>query len=663
MPRLIEIEDLARIRYLGDPQITPDGKRVAYVVTEVDLAAKAYRSAIWVAPTNEGKPRRFTTGTTKDTSPRWSPDGTRLAFLSDRDGTTQLYVMPASGGEPERLTDLKHGVTDPVWSPDGAWIAVTSKIGPEGIVLRADETDEDRQREAERSDVKVIRSLRYKFDGEGFFDERRRHIVLIPSSGGQPRQLTDGDWDDSQPAWSPDGTHVAFVSNRNDDRDRSTRTDIWVTPLDGGEPWRVTDGNGVYNTPAYSPDGAWLAYVGNPVIPPYGPTTLASVWLTPATGGPARNLTEALDREVQNRLTYDQGYSVALQRPLWAADSQSLIISVSDHGNMPLLRVGLDGEIITLLGGERAIPNASIAADGTIAFLATSPTQPLEVFVASATGENERELSRANAAFLEEVTIVPAERFTYPAEGGVEIDAWLLKPPGFDPKTRYPMVLQIHGGPHSMYGTGFYHEMQLLAARGYVVLMTNPRGSIGYGQEFVSAAMGDWGGLDYRDLMAGVDYVLKMGFVDPERLAVMGGSYGGYMTNWIVTQTDRFKAAITDRSTCNRHNLFGTSDIAWTYSPWEFKGTPYDNPDFYLERSPITYVDRVTTPVLILHCEEDHRCPIEQGEQWFTALRYLGKEAVFVRFPGESHDLSRTGRPDRRVARLQWIVDWLAEHL
>ncbi|MDI3340033.1 MAG: S9 family peptidase [Sphaerobacter sp.] len=663
MPRPIEIEDLARIRYLGDPQIAPDGQRVAYVVTEVDLEEKCYRSAIWVATADGSERVRFTAGQRKDTSPRWSPDGRRLAFLSDRDGTTQLYVMPSDGGEPERLTDLKYGVADPVWSPDGAWIAFTSKVGPEGPVQQADETEEDRRRAAARSDTKVIRSLKNRLDGEGFFDERRRHIFVVSATGGPPRQITDGDWDDTQPAWSPDGRAIAFVSRRGEDRERTTFADVWVAPLDGSEPRRITPGDGTYGTPAFSPDGAWIAYTGNPVVPPYGPTTLTGLWVAPAAGGEARNLTAALDREVGSTIICDQYYAVALQRPLWLPDGSGLLVPVSDRGMVPLMRVSLDGEITAVLTGDRAVENVSLARDGRIAFLASAPTRPLEVFVAEADGSGEREVSHANDALLAEVTVVPAERISYPAEGGVEVGGWLLKPPGFDPSRRYPLILQIHGGPHGMYGSVFFHEMQVLAARGYVVLMTNPRGSTGYGQAFVSAAMGDWGGIDYRDIMAGVDYVLGLGFIDEQRLGVTGGSYGGYMTNWIVTQTDRFKAAVTQRSTCNRFSLFGTSDIAWSYSPWEFGGTPFDNPTLYLERSPITHVKNVTTPILILHSEQDLRCPIEQAEQWFAALRYLGKEAVFVRFPEESHGLSRSGRPDRRVERLRWIVDWFAEHL
>ena len=663
MTRPIEIEDLARIRYVGDPQISPDGQRVAYVVTEVDLEGKRYRSAIWLATVDDGERTRFSAGAARDTAPRWSPDGHRLAFLSDRDGTVQLYAMPADGGESERLTDLKYGVADPVWSPDGTQLAFSSKIGPEGMVLLSEQSEEDRKREAEKSDVKVIRTIKYKFDGEGFLGDLHRHLFVVAMAGGRPRQLTEGDWDDSQPAWSADDSEIAFVSNRTPDREMNSLADIWVAPLDGAEPRRVTHSDGAYATPAYSPDGQQLAFTGFPIAPPHGPTTLAGLWVVPTAGGEARNLSATLDREVGNTLASDAHYIVTVQRPLWSADGASLTVPISDRGDVRVVRVGLDGEIQTVLSGERDIVSVSRATDGRLAFAACNATQPIEAFVAEADGSGERELSTANTDFLQEVEIRPAEHFTYTGERGQELDGWLIKPPGFRQGVRYPLLLEIHGGPHGMYGNTFFHEMQILAAAGYVVLYTNPRGSTGQGQQFVSAAMGDWGGIDYRDIMAGVDHVLGLGFIDEQRLGLTGGSYGGYLTNWIVGQTNRFKAAVTDRCTCNRFSQFGASDFAWSSGPWEFGGTPYDNPSGYMERSPITYVKNVTAPMLIIHSEQDHRCPIEEGEQWFVALRLLGKEAEFVRFPNESHGLSRAGRPDHRVERLERMAGWFAEHL
>lgn len=663
MPKPIEIEDLAQIRYLGDPRISPNGKRIAYVQTEIDRKENGYKTAIWLVNTDGSERRRFTSGEKKDSSPRWSPDGRRIAFISDRDGKSQLYVMAADGGEAQRLTDLKSGAADPVWSPDGSKIAFTSKVGPEGMVLLAEETDEDRKREEAKSDVKIITTLRYKLDGEGFLDERKRHIFVVSASGSRPEQVTSGDWNDVQPAWSADGGLIAFVSNRGEDHEYANDTDVWVQPLDGGEARRISPGDGRYGDPGFSPDGAWISYTGNAIEAPYGPTKLSGLWIAPAADGGARNLTASLDREVGGGVSTDTHISVAGQRLIWSADSTAIYGLMADRGAEHVVCIGLDGEMTTLLGGEREIPNFSLANDGTLAFLSSTPDKPLEVYAADPSGGNERQLSQANTDWLAGVTSVPAEHFTYEGEGGQEIDAWLMKPPGFNPEVKYPLVLQIHGGPQGMYGYSFFHEMQVLANRGYVVLFSNPRGSTGQGQEFVSAALKDWGGIDYRDLMTAVDRVIEMGFVDPTRMAVMGGSYGGYMTNWIVGQTDRFRAAITMRSTCNRVNHYGTGDVIWSYGHWQFGSTPYDDPTLFVERSPLTYVKNVKTPMLIIASEQDYRCPIEQSEQWFTALKIQRKEAMFIRFPNESHGLSRGGRPDHRIERLQHMVDWLGSHL
>ncbi|HET7037291.1 MAG TPA: S9 family peptidase [Thermomicrobiaceae bacterium] len=665
MPRPIEIEDLARIKYAGEPRISPDGTRVAYVVTEVDLPGKRYQSAIWLANADgTGQPRRFTAGESKDTAPRWSPDGERLAFLSDRDGKNQLYVLALAGGEAVQLTDLKHGVADPAWSPDGGRLLCSSKIGPEGPVRLSEQSEEDRKREAERSDVKVIRALKYKLDGEGFLGDLRRHLFAVPAEGGALHQLTEGDWDDSQPAWAPSGGLIAFASNRTDDRERNTVMDIWVLPAEGGEPRRVTQSDGAYGQPAFSPSGGTLAFTGHEFSTEYGPNTIDRLWVAPIEGGQPQAVTGALDREVGNTVASDVHYSAAPQRPVWASDGRSVYTLVSERGDVPLVRVSLDGEITTVVGGEREVVNFSVAGNGTIAFLASDLAHPLEVFTCDADGGDERQLSVANAAWLDEAAASAGERFTVTTADGAELDAWLLRPPDFDASKRYPMVLEIHGGPHGMYGSGFFHEMQLLAARGYVVLFSNPRGSTGAGQEFVAAAMGDWGGVDYRDLMAVVDAALEREpAIDPARLGVTGGSYGGYMTNWIVTQTERFKAAVTMRSTVNRHNLVGTSDLVWSYAESEFGGNVYEQPELYHARSPLSYIRNVNTPLLIMHSENDYRCPIEQAEQLFTALRLQGKEAEFVRFPNESHGLSRGGRPDHRVERLERMLGWFDRYL
>ena len=663
MTRLMEIDDLGKVNYVGDPRISPDGSRVAYVVTQADIPGKAYHSAIWIAAADGSTNRRFTYGSAKDSAPRWSPDGRNLAFLSDRSGTIQLYVMPADGGEPCKLTDLKYGVADPSWAPDGSRLAVTSKTGPEGMILLSRQTDDERKRELEQSDVKVIRTLKYKFDGEGFLGDLHRHLFVVSVNDGTTTQLTDGDWDDANPVWSPDGNQIAFASNRTDDREFNRFVDIWIADVEDGNCHIVTPSDGQYATPSFSPDGTRIAYSGFPISEQYGPNTISELWVQPLEQGKGKSISEEIDREIGGTSISDAHYVAPPQHPVWSSDGASLYAIFGDRGSTALGRFTSSGKCVRLVDGPREVLNFSVSDSGNLALVISDSTHPFEVFTCAADDTNLRQVSHANDELLADVAVSDPERFVVTTDDGDQLDNWLMKPPGFDPSQRYPLILEIHGGPHGMYGDTFYHELQVLAAKGYLVLYSNPRGSTGAGQEFVNAAAGDWGGVDYRDLMTVVDQVVQRDYVDTNRLGVTGGSYGGYMTNWIITQTNRFKAAITMRSTCNRHNLFGTSDMVWSYASWEFGGSAYDRPEFYLERSPLTYIKNVTTPVLIMHSENDYRCPIEQGEQLFVALKLHRKEVEFIRFPNESHGLSRTGRPDRRVERLERMVGWFDNHL
>ncbi len=663
MPRPIEIRDLGKIKYVGDPQISPDGSMVAYVVTEADIAGKKYQSSIWLAATDGSWNRRFTQSKSKDSAPRWSPDGRKLAFLSDRAEKSQIFVVPLDGGESQQITDLKNGVAELTWSPDGSRVAFSSKIGSEGPVSLSKQTPEERKRDEEKSDVKVIRSLRFKLDGEGFLGDLKRHIFTVPAEGGDIEQVTTGDWDDAQPGWSHDGSHIAFVSNRTDDREFNRVADIWTVDVARGDCHQLTKSDGQYMTPAFSPDGTQIAYVGNPLSKEYGPNTMSALWVQSLDGGEPKNISRSVDRDISGTAISDAHYVAPAQIPVWTRDGSAIVVNYADRGNVPVARFTLGGEVKTLVNGQREILNFSMANDGTLALLISDTTHPFEVFVAGADGGNERQLSHANDDFLAEISMAEVKSFTVTTTDGVEIDSWLLMPPGFDESRKYPLILEIHGGPHAMYGNSFYHELQVYAAQGYAVLYCNPRGSTGGGQQFLNAAAGDWGGVDYQDIMAVVDHVAAFPDIDASRLGVTGGSYGGYMTNWIITQTDRFKAAVTQRSTCNRHNLWGTSDLVWSYASWEFSGTAYERPEYYLERSPLSYVQNVKTPTMIMHSENDLRCPIEQGEQWFVALKLHGVETEFIRFPNESHGLSRTGRPDRRVERLERAVDWFDRYM
>jgi len=646
--RAMTPEDITRIVWVSDPQISPDGARVAFVATTLSEDKDEYLSQVWVVDADGGPSRRFTAGPKRDAEPRWSPDGRRLAFVSERGPNKkgQLYVMPADGGEPVRLTDLKAGVTNPVWSPDGARLCFLSRVGG------WDEPDSEEEKRKSRP-ARVITTLKYKFNGEGFVYDRRPHLFVVAADGGTPTQITDGDYADADPAWSPDGRLIAFSSARHDDRDHDDGSDIWVVAAEGGEPRRVTDAAGPAGHPSFAPDGRTLAYLGRRKLNDFGGNVQA--FTVSVDGGPPVCLTESFDRSC----------AALPVSPTWAPDGRSVIVAAEDRGAVVLHRASASGGVglAPIVAGERVITGYSMARDGRLAFAATDPMCPAEVFVADADGGVERRLTDLNQGWRAEVALSRPERFRF-RRAGFEIDVWVMKPFGFHEGARRPALLNIHGGPHAQFGHGFFDEFQVYAGAGYVVVYTNPRGSQGYGEAFTRAVVGDWGGGDYADVMAALDEALtRHAVIDPLRLGVMGGSYGGFLTSWTIGHTDRFKAACSERAVNDQWGMFGTSDIGHIFNKVELGVLPWEDLGPYVERSPISYVKNVTTPLLILHSEDDLRCPMGQAEQLFIALKKLRKDVTFVRFPDETHELSRSGKPRHRLARFRFILDWFARHL
>jgi dipeptidyl aminopeptidase/acylaminoacyl peptidase len=642
--------DLTRIRFVSDAQVSPDGRAVAFVVTTLSEERDEYLSQIWLVDTAGGEPRRFTAGPRRDTAPRWSPDGARLAFVSEREDRKkkgQLYVMPATGGEPVRLTDLRHGVSAPEWSPDGTRLAFVARVG--GWVEPESEEEKRKSRPP-----RVITALKYRFNGEGFTYDRRPQIFTVAADGGEPRQVTEGDYDHVDPAWSPDGRALVFASARHDERDHDDASDIWLIPAEGGTPRRLTRTDGPAGHPAFSPAGDAVAYLGRASRNAFGRNV--RLFTVPVAGGAPECRT----------LGFDRSCGPLGVQPVWSGDGHALTIAAEDQGTLGLFRVESgDGPPRRVVAGERVVVSYSASRDGSVlAFTASEPGAPAELFVCGADGGGERRLTDLNRAFTREVTLARPERFRF-ERAGFTVDAWIVKPHGFEAGHRYPLLLNVHGGPHAQYGYPFFDEFQVQAGAGYGVLYANPRGSQGYGEAFASAVVGDWGGGDAADVQAALDLALRrFDWIDPERLGLLGGSYGGFMTSWIVGHSKRFRAACSERAVNVQTSMFGTSDIGFVFNQVELGGVlPWEDIAKYLERSPLTYAKDITTPLLILHSEDDLRCPIEQAEQLFVALKTLRREVVFVRFPDENHELTRSGKPRHRLERFRILLEWFAKYL
>jgi len=644
-------EDVCALTSVGDLRLSPDGLRVAYVVNGIDREENGYRSAIWVAPLDGSEePTQLTAGTRSDSSPRWSPDGRWLAFVSNRDGETEtaheeLYVLPANGGEPRRLTDGKEGVESIAWSPDSRRIAFARRVRDEAY------EEEDERRRAPRRFTRVF----YKLDGVGWTGDRRKHIFVVDLEGSE-RQLTDGDCENGEPAWSPDGRRLVFTSSRGDRWDVELIEALYELDVDaeGSEPRRLTQPDESANLASFSPDGALIAYVHTPedgTVPHH-----SQIAVIRPDGSDRRVLTASLDRQC--------GPYPVVREPVW--DGDRVTFRVEDRGNVHLYAVAADGSGAPelLVGGEQTIGLYDLH-DGKLLYTATTHMRPSELFDKDGT-----QLTSVCDAFVAERELAAVERFTATSSDGTEVDAWLVRPPGFEEGKRYPVLLTIHGGPFTQYGTGFFDEVQVFAGAGYCVLFSNPRGGSGYSEAWGRAIRGSgddagpgWGTVDYEDLMGVVDTALeRFPFLDAERLGVLGGSYGGYMTSWIIGHTKRFKAALSERAVNHLVSAFGSSDVFWVFER-QFGGPMWENVDEWLRMSPATYAREIETPVLIVHSENDLRCNVEQGEHLFTLLRLLGKDVEMLRFPSEGHELSRSGSPVHRVLRFEAVLEWFGRYL
>src|SRR5438874_13714 len=673
-PRGITPEDYFSFEFVSDPNVSPDGRLVSYVVTKIDRAQNRRNSSIWMAATDgrSRAPWQFTTSPQSSNSPRWSPDGKWLAFLSSRPGSdsttptptaspapaagptpaaaagatssdqprNQVYLLAMNGGEAKRITNLKNGVSVFRWSPDGTRLVVVSRLGP----------SDNRTEGRDRSDVRHYRNSSYKFNDTGWFDDRRTHLWVIDVKTSNAKQITEGnDWNDSDPQWSPDGKRIAFVSNRTGkEYDENRNTDVWVINVDDSERLtKISDHDEADNQPRWSPDGKWIAFTGE-----IHDRDHPKIWLAPSTGSSASVL-------AANDLDLIPG---GLE---WSEDGKSIYFETGVKGENHLFRVDVPAKTVAQVTfGPRAVRAVDFNfAGGKMVYLANDFKHLDDLYAADLDGRNERKLTNLNEALWKQLQLAVVERFSYQSADGWDIDGFFVKPIGWRSGKKYPLILSVHGGPAGQYGVDWYHEFQVYAAKGYAVLFTNPRGSTGYGQKFERGIVGEWGGKDFVDIMNGVDVALKKyPWIDQDRMGVTGGSYGGYMTNWIVGHTDRFKAAVTLRSVSNFISDDGTRDGAYGHAP-DFGGDIFQKMDLYWDRSPLKYAKNVKTPTLILHSDNDYRVPIEQGEQWFRALKHFGVRTEIVFFPRENHNLTRTGEPKHLVESLNWQLYWFDRFL
>ncbi|MCG8349797.1 MAG: S9 family peptidase [Chloroflexales bacterium] len=664
------VEDLYLIGWLEDPRISPAGQVVAYVQVNIDRLHNCYRRAIYLAPLDGEAPRRFTSGAKQDHTPRWSPDGNRLAFVSTRDDDQgQIYVINTFGGEAQQLTKMPHGASNPVWSPDGRQLAFLSRCNEEervkedtGIQSPEPETaweaqrlkDQRRHEDKERDDPRVIKRLPYRM-GTEFFDDRRRHIYIIdvPSSDisaiPMPRRITDGDMHYSAPAWMPDGNSLLTTATRDPEADSLfAYYDVLRVPLTEGKTQVLTEAGHSYFEPQPSPDGALIAFRR---VPEDRLLSAGSrVAIIPAEGGEPRDLTAHTDLHIE-------GFQ-------WQPDGQGVIFFAGWYGDAHIYAIGLEGTPThqrgaTLVGGRRIIHAFDVGHDGTIAFIASSPENPCELFVRHRTG-TEMQLTGLNTTLLATRYVALIEELRYTAPDEEVVQGWVLHPPDFDPNRQYPLAVYIHGGPHTMWGPGFrtmWHEWQTAAARGYIVFFCNPRGSEGYGEQWRDAIRQRWGEADAPDIEAGINKLISRGYVDPARVCVTGGSYGGFMTAWLISHTDRFACAVSVRGVYNLLTEHSTSD-AHELIEIEFNGYPWELYEELWYHSPLAHAHKINTPLLILHSELDYRVPISEAEQLFAILRRQKKVVEFVRYPREGHELIRSGEPRHRADHMTRTLDW-----
>ncbi len=661
--RSLEIEDLFRIKRVTDPQLSPDGKWIAFVITEVDKSANKMNSDLYLISSTGTGMRKFTSHPGNDVNPRWSPDGKTIAFVSNRSGDGQIWLIGVNGGEARQLTTLSTGASNPVWSPDGKMIAFVSTVSPEFSDKPFKESDELNKKKDEnnaKSKIKahIMTKLLYKH-WNAWVDDKRQHIFVISIDGGEPKNITPGDRDavptsstfsaGDDFAFSPDGKEIAYTATPTDNEAWNTNHDIYTVSIDGTDRKQITTNPAADGFPRYSSDGKYIAYRAQRQ-PGFEADKFELMLYNRATGK-IESLSEQFDATVQ-----------AFQ---WTSDGSRIYFASEEKANQQIYYLSVKNRKVTKIVENGVNGDVSVSADGkTICFSRHTLSRPTEIYYSSADGNNIKKLTGVNDELFSNIVMNEAENVTFTGAAGTPIQSWLIKPPNFNPSMKYPLVYLVHGGPQNAWENGWHYRWnaQLWAAQGYVVMAPNARGSTGFGQKFVNEISSDWGGKAYEDLMKGVEYAETLPYVDKDKMAAAGASYGGYMMNWFATHTGKFKTIITHAGVYNFYSMYGTTEEVW-FDEWEHGGTPWDVPEEYNKFSPHAYAKELLkykTPMLIIHNELDYRVPVSEGMQLFTTLQRMGIKSKFLSFPDEGHGVLK---PQNSELWHKTVFEWLADYL
>lgn len=651
--RPITFDDMIAMERISDLQISPDGATIAFVVTTLNKNENTSNSNIFLVPVEGGEVTQLTNAPRGNYNPRWSPDGEEIAFISTRDGSPQIYTISMKGGEARKRSDVSTGVNGLLWSPDGNTFAYWTEGYPE---CETDDCNRERLKEKEDSKIEamIFDRLLYRH-WDTWKHDTRYHLYVLPVDNDEPRILTPGDYDTPPISlgghwtydFSPDGEEMVFLRNTDEMAAISTNNDLFTVPVTGGEINRITTNPANDFQPAYSPDGKYISYLM--MERPGFEADRHQLVIYNRETGTETNLTEDLD------------YSVG--EYVWSPDSRYIYFSANDQGNNSIFSVSVEDK-----SGDKILDNGyntsiRITPDGeNLVFLRQRVNKPSEIYRMSTNGENPRQVTHINDERVAELEMHPVEHFWFTGAEDTQVHGMLLKPPAFDDNKNYPMIYLLHGGPQGQWGDQFHYRWnaQMFASRGYVVAMVNRRGSTGYGQEFTDEITGDWGGKAYRDLMKGLDYILDTyDFIDADRIGAAGASYGGYMINWVATQTDRFKCLISHAGLFNMKSFYGSTEELW-FPEWEFGGTPYEDPELYEKWSPITYAENITTPTLVVHGYYDFRVDVSEGFQMFTALQRQGVESKMLYFPDEGHWIQK---PLNAELWYETVLDWMDSYL